>query len=58
MNKAKVASILALGTTLFGAISSPVVLGIIPAKWAAVIVAAGALWQAVTDALHKPTTNG
>jgi hypothetical protein len=55
MTKSKVASALALVTTLFGAVSSPVVLGLIPAKWAAVIVALGALWQAVTKALYEPT---
>lgn len=45
-------ALVALGTTAFGVISSPLVTGLIPPHWAAVIVGAGALAQSVTKALH------
>jgi hypothetical protein len=52
--KAKLPAILAAVTTLIGLLSSPMVLGLIPAEYAAVVIALGGLWQAVTKAVtHK-----
>ena len=50
--KSKVPAILALLTTLVGLISSPALLGLIPNKYAAIIIAFGALLQAVTKAVN------
>jgi len=50
--KSKIPAILALLTTLAGLVSSPVLLGLIPAKYAAVVIAFGALLQAVTKAVN------
>ena len=50
--KSKVPGILALLTTLAGLISSPALLGLIPNKYAAIIIAFGALLQAVTKAIN------
>ena len=52
--KNKLPAILAVVTTIFGLISSPLFMKLIPAEWSAVIIAAGSLWQAVTKAIqHK-----
>jgi hypothetical protein len=45
-------ALVALGTTAFGVVSSPLVMGLVPPHWAAVIVGAGALAQSLTKALH------
>jgi hypothetical protein len=47
-------AILAAGTTLFGVVASPAVAAILPAATAAKIVAAGAIWQAMTKAVTHP----
>lgn len=46
-----------LALTGFGLVSSPVVLHVLPAQWAAVVVAVGAVVQAVTDAVHHPAAD-
>lgn len=40
-------------TTIVGLAGSPLVSGVIPAHWAAAVVAVGAAVQAVTQAIHK-----
>lgn len=49
-------ALVALATTVFGVVSSPLLLDKIPPHWAAVIVGAGSLAQAVTKALHTKGT--
>ena len=49
--KSKLPAILALCTTIFGLISSPAVLAMLPAKYSAIIIAIGAGWQAYTKSV-------
>ena len=53
MTSNKIAAIIGLLGTVGGALSSPLVLGLIPAHWAAVAIALGGLIQAVTKAIHQ-----
>lgn len=50
--KAKLPAILAFVTTLFGVAASPAFLSLLSVEHAAIVIALGSLWQAVTKAIN------
>lgn len=59
--KVRLPALGALLTTIAGVISSPLVLGLVGDKWAAVVIGIGTTWQALTKAIHHdepPASDG